>query len=64
MNKNRVEGAAKTVAGCAKEAVGKTVGDQKMAAEGKTTKAVGKLQNAVGGIQDSIKESNRQSRRP
>ncbi|MCC6912497.1 MAG: CsbD family protein [Rhodospirillaceae bacterium] len=30
MNKNRIAGAAKTVAGRAKEKIGKAVGDQKM----------------------------------
>ncbi len=62
MNKDRVEGAAKTVAGKTKEAVGKMVGDQKLTAEGKVEKNVGKLQNAVGGLQDAAKQADRQNR--
>ena len=34
MNKNRIAGAAKTVAGRAKEATGKAIGDKKMTGAG------------------------------
>ena len=55
MNKDRIVGAAETVAGNIKQAVGKVVGDQKTVADGKTEAAKGKVQNAVGGIKDSIR---------
>ena len=55
MNKDRVVGAAKTVAGNIKQALGKAVGDQKTVTDGKTEAAEGKVQNAVGGIKDTIR---------
>ena len=55
MDKDRIVGAAKTVAGNIKQAVGKAVGDQKTVADGKTDAAEGKVQNAVGGIKDTIR---------
>jgi uncharacterized protein YjbJ (UPF0337 family) len=55
MDKDRIVGAAKTVAGNIKQAVGKAVGDQKTVADGKTEAAEGKVQNAVGGIKDRIR---------
>ena len=55
MDKDRIVGAAKTVAGNIKQAVGKAVGDQKTVADGKTEAAEEKVQNAVGGIKDAIR---------
>ncbi len=55
MDKDRIVGAAKTVAGNIRQAVGKAVGDQKTVADGKTEAAEGKVQNAVGGIKDTIR---------
>jgi uncharacterized protein YjbJ (UPF0337 family) len=55
MNRDRIVGAAKTVAGNIKQAVGKAAGDQKTVAEGKAETAEGKVQNAVGGIKDAIR---------
>jgi uncharacterized protein YjbJ (UPF0337 family) len=55
MDKDRIVGAAKTVAGNIKQAVGKAVGDQKTVADGKTEAAEGKVQNAVGGMKDTIR---------
>ena len=48
MDKDRVEGAAKTVGGKVKEFVGKVTGDQKLQVEGK-------VQNAYGGAKDALK---------
>ena len=56
MDKDRIIGAAKTVAGTIKEVAGKAVGDQKTAADGKAEKIEGKVQNAVGGAEDTIRE--------
>ena len=56
MDKDRIAGAAKTVIGKAKEAVGNLVGDQKTISDGKAEQAVGKLQNALGSAKDSIRD--------
>jgi uncharacterized protein YjbJ (UPF0337 family) len=56
MDKDRVKGAAKTVGGKVKEAVGKLTGDQKTVAEGQAEQKVGKVQNAVGGLKDTIRD--------
>ena len=56
MDKDRIIGAAKTVIGTVKEAAGKAVGDQKLAADGKAEKIEGKVQNAVGGAKDAVRE--------
>ncbi len=61
MDKNRVAGSVKEVTGAAKEAVGKVVGDAKLQSDGKTEKAVGKIQNAVGGANDAMRDALKKS---
>ena len=56
MNKDRVDGAAKSAGGKVKEAVGKLTGDQKAVSEGQAEQKVGKVQNAVGGWKDTIRD--------
>ena len=56
MDKNRIAGSIKEVKGAAKEAVGRAIGDAKLQNDGKTDKAVGKIQNAVGGLNDAVKK--------
>jgi uncharacterized protein YjbJ (UPF0337 family) len=56
MDKDRIAGAAKTVSGNVKEAVGKATGDQKTVADGQAEQKVGKVQNAVGGLKDTIRD--------
>jgi uncharacterized protein YjbJ (UPF0337 family) len=56
MDKDRIAGSAKQAKGAVKEAVGKAVGDSKLAAEGKSDKVEGKIQNAVGGLKDALKK--------
>jgi len=56
MDKDRVEGAAKTASGTVKESVGKLTGDQKTIADGQAEQKVGKVQNAVGGLKDTIRD--------
>ena len=51
----RIKGSAEQVKGAVKEAAGKILGDQKLESEGKTEKAVGKVQNAVGGLKDTLR---------
>jgi uncharacterized protein YjbJ (UPF0337 family) len=55
MDKDRIAGAAKTVVGNIKEAVGTLIGDQKTVADGKADQTLGKMQNAVGGAKDTIR---------
>ncbi len=55
MDKNRIDGAGKQMAGNLKEAAGKITGDQKLQAEGQAEKAAGKVQNAIGGAADAIR---------
>jgi uncharacterized protein YjbJ (UPF0337 family) len=57
MDKDRIVGSAKVVKGKLKVAVGKSVGDSKLEAEGETEKVEGKIQNAVGGIKDAIRDA-------
>jgi uncharacterized protein YjbJ (UPF0337 family) len=47
MDNNRVAGSINEVKGAAKEANGKSVGDAKLRNEGKTDKAVGKIQTSA-----------------
>jgi uncharacterized protein YjbJ (UPF0337 family) len=55
MDKDRVAGSAKVIKGTVKEAVGKAVGDAKLASNGKAEKIKGKVQNALGGLKDTPK---------
>ena len=57
MDKNKVAGSIKEVKGAAKEAIGKAIGDAKLQSDGKTDKAVGKIQNAVGGLNDAMSDA-------
>jgi len=56
MDKDRVAGAAKTVSGNVKEAVGKVTGDQKTVVEGRAEQKAGKAQNALGGLKDTLRD--------
>jgi len=56
-DQDRVEGAAKTMGGKAKEAAGKVTGDEKLKAEGRADQVEGKVQNAVGGVKDSLRDN-------
>jgi uncharacterized protein YjbJ (UPF0337 family) len=55
MDKDRINGAAKTAKGKIKQAVGKSLGDAKMVADGKSDQIAGKAQNAIGGIKDALR---------
>jgi uncharacterized protein YjbJ (UPF0337 family) len=59
MDKDRTAGIGHKIKGSIKEAAGKVSGDQKLEAEGKTEKTVGKVQNAVGGVKDSIRQATK-----
>ena len=53
MHKDQIKGAAKDIAGSAKEGVGKAIGDDRMAAEGAAERVEGKAQKAVGAIKQA-----------
>ena len=61
MDKNRIEGSIKELAGAAKETLGKAVGDAKLTHEGQADKAAGKIQNAIGGVADAVREAAKTS---
>lgn len=55
MDKDRVIGAAKNAKGKVKQAIGKSVGDTKLVANGKSDQIAGKAQNTIGGIKDALR---------
>lgn len=57
MDKDRIEGAARSVKGSIKEAAGKVTGDKKTEAEGQADKAAGKVQNTIGGAKDAARDA-------
>jgi len=57
MDKDRLKGVGKQVAGSIKEAVGKITGDKKTQAEGTADKTAGKAENAVGGTKDVVRDT-------
>ena len=63
MDKDRIAGSAKVVAGKAKVAVGKLVGDAKLQADGQAEKIAGTAQNTIGGIKDAL-QKKQAPRRP
>jgi uncharacterized protein YjbJ (UPF0337 family) len=57
MDPDRIKGSAKQAKGIIKVVTGKALGDTKLAAEGKSDKAQGKIQNAVGGLKDALRNT-------
>lgn len=57
MDKDRIAGSAKVVAGKIKVAVGAALGDAKLQAEGQADKVEGCVQNAIGGIKDAARDA-------
>lgn len=55
MDKDRIAGSIKVIAGRTKEALGKLVGDRKLHTTGAAEKTAGKIQNAVGGAKDTLR---------
>lgn len=58
MDKDRVEGKMKDVAGRAQRQVGEWTGDKESQAKGTMKQAEGKVQNAWGKAKDAVKKSN------
>ena len=55
MDRDRVEGSARTVAGRIKSFLGRLLGDEKLKAEGSVDQAAGKVQNTLGGVKDILR---------
>jgi uncharacterized protein YjbJ (UPF0337 family) len=55
MDRDRVEGAGKTLIGRVKDFLGGLTGDSKLKSEGKADKVEGKIQNTVGGVKDTLR---------
>jgi uncharacterized protein YjbJ (UPF0337 family) len=58
MNKDRVEGRVKDVAGRVERQAGEWAGDPKTQAKGAAKQVEGKVQNAVGKIEDAAKKGD------
>lgn len=56
MDKDRVEGKVKDIAGRAQRQVGEWTGDTEDQAKGAAKQAEGKIQNAVGKAKDALKK--------
>lgn len=58
MDKDRVEGKVKDIAGRTQRQVGEWTGDKESQAKGTAKQAEGKVQNAWGKAKDAVKKSN------
>ena len=56
MHKDQIKGAAKDIAGSAKEGIGKATGNDRMAAEGASERLEGKVQKGVGAVKDAARD--------
>jgi uncharacterized protein YjbJ (UPF0337 family) len=59
MSKEGIEGATQKGVGAVKEAVGKTVGNEKLQAEGVADKAAGTAKEAVGKAKDAVHKATK-----
>ena len=59
MDKDRVKGKAKDIAGRAQRQVGEWTGDEEAQVKGTMKQAEGKVQNTVGKIKDAAKKADR-----
>jgi uncharacterized protein YjbJ (UPF0337 family) len=57
MHKDQIKGAAKDMAGSAKEGIGKATGNDRMAAEGASERVAGKVQKGVGAVKDAARDA-------
>ena len=56
MDKDRVKGTGKKVAGTVKEATGKVTGDRDLETNGAAEKTAGEVQNATGKTKDIVRD--------
>ena len=54
MNKDQVNGRVETVKGNIKEAAGKAVGNDRLAAEGRVDQVAGKTQSTAGDVKNKV----------
>lgn len=54
MNKDRIIGKGEKIAGKAKDAFGRIIGDAKLQLDGKAEHADGKVRNAAGSAKDAL----------
>ena len=59
MDKDRVKGAGKKVAGSVKAATGKAIGDTELEAKGQAEKATGTVQSTAGKAKDAVRDSTK-----
>ncbi len=59
MSKEGIEGATQKGVGAVKQAVGKTVGNEKLQAEGMADKAAGSAKEAVGKAKDAVHKATK-----
>jgi uncharacterized protein YjbJ (UPF0337 family) len=57
MNKDRVEGKAKDIAGRVERQAGEWTGDKESQAKGALKQVAGKVQNAWGEVQDAVEDA-------
>lgn len=57
MHKDQVEGVGKQVKGALKDAAGGLTGNERLQAEGKADKVVGKVQQKAGEIKDKARDA-------
>ena len=57
MDEDRAKGSAQKLKGDFKEAAGRTLGDSKLQAEGRSDQAGGKMRNALGGLKDAVRDA-------
>ncbi|WP_137152328.1 CsbD family protein [Devosia sp. FKR38] len=57
MHKDEAKGVAKQVEGALKDGIGGLTGNNKLQAEGKVDKAVGKTQQKVGEAKDAVRDA-------
>lgn len=59
VDKDEIKGGARQAGGKVEEGVGKAVGNDRMAAEGRADQTEGKTQKNVGKIKDAVKDQTR-----
>jgi uncharacterized protein YjbJ (UPF0337 family) len=55
MDRDRIEGSAKSIVGRIKSFLGRFLGDDKLKAEGRVDQTEGRVQNTVGGVKDTLR---------
>ena len=62
MNRNRVKGAAKDVAGKVQRKVGELTGNENQQAKGTAKQVEGKVQKGVGNVEQALDKADRKTR--